>query len=284
MRWRLAVGGFIVGSLISGVAAVAGVASLRWNRETGRSVNRFYERLAPAVPPYSHDDLTGLPEPVVRYFEFALRFGQRVVRTARFRQSGFFAAQPNSWKPFLARQYFSIEPPGFVWDATIASAALLPTYVRDGYASGEGSMLAKVAGVATVANQHGSAEMASSALLRYLAEAVLFPTALLPRDGVSWKSVDGSTARVTLAHGAQTVSCDVSFGMRGDIQRVAAMRYRDVAGRPVLTPWIGHWHDYRRFDGMMIPTIGEAVWETTEGPHPYWRGRIEDARYEYGDA
>jgi len=60
----------------------------------------------------------------------------------------------------------------------------------------------------------------SGELLRYLGEAALFPTALLPRGGISWSSLSGNRARVTLADGLTKVSCDVDFGDRGEIVRI----------------------------------------------------------------
>ncbi|MDP9024171.1 MAG: hypothetical protein M3N13_02195 [Candidatus Eremiobacteraeota bacterium] len=108
-----------------------------------------------------------------------------------------------------------------------------------------------------------------------------FPTALLPRSGVSWTSLSGNRARVTIADGGTTVSCDVDFGRRAEIVRVSALRHRDAHGKSGLTLWVGHWMDYRRIDGMMIPTKGEVEWMLPEGPFPYWRGRVIDAQYEF---
>ena len=72
----------------------------------------------------------------------------------------------------------------------------------------------------------------------------------------------------------------VQFGPRGEITTISAMRHRDVDGTAVLTPWIGHHTDYKRVDGMMIPTAGEVAWVLPEGRTPYWRGRIVDASYD----
>jgi hypothetical protein len=270
----------LLASIAGGVAAAISVADFRWNRETARGVARLHEQQIDAkAAPFSRDDLAGLPDPVMRYFEFALTPGQSVVRTARLRQTGEFAMRPDSWSPFTAVEYVSVGPPGFLWDARIRMAAVMPFYVRDGYVAAEGAMYGTLAGILPVVNQRGTPVMASGELLRYLAEAVLFPTALLPRDGISWTSLADNTARVTLADGATTVSCEVDFGERGEIERISAMRYRDVGGTFELTPWVGHWSDYRRVDGMMVPTSGAVEWVLPEGSFPYWRGRIVDVHY-----
>jgi len=279
-RWLL-VSAAVLASVGGGIAAAVTVAGLLWDSETARSVAQLHKRLEAKAPPFSRGDLAGLPGPVVRYFEFALTPGQSVVRYARLRSIGEFAMRIHSWSPFTAVQNFSVEPPGFLWDARIRMATILPFYVRDGYVAGEGALHGTLAAIVPVVNQRGTSAMASGELLRYLAEAVFFPTALLPRGGVSWTSLPGNTARVTLADGRTTVSCAVDFGERGEIVRISAMRYRDADGKSGLTPWVGHWSDYHQVNGMMIPTSGEVEWMLPEGPFPYWRGRIIDAQYEF---
>jgi hypothetical protein len=174
---------------------------------------------------------------------------------------------------------FAVRPPGFVWDARIRMAPLLTALVRDSYLAGEGVMHGSIAGVVTVVEQRGTPEMAAGSLLRYLAEAAWLPTALLPSAGVRWEAVDDTTARATLADGAATVSMEVHFGARGEIERITALRHRDVDGAPVLTPWEGRFGEYARVEGMMAPMRGEVGWMLPDGWSPYWRGRTVRAEY-----
>jgi len=283
MRRWISVAGAAAGGVAASAVAAAAVGAILWNRETERVVGRLTAPPTPdGAPParYSREQLEGLPAPVARYFEFALTPGQSLVRRAHFRQAGDFSTRPGVWSPFTSEQHFSVHPPGFVWDATIRMAPLVPVRVRDSYLAGEGVMYGRAAAVVTVANQRGTPEMASGALMRYLAEAVWLPTALLPCEGVSWGAIDDSTARATLADGSTTVSADLHFGASGEVVRISAIRYRDVNGRPILTPWEVHLRDYARVHGMMIPRAGEVAWLLPEGPLPYWRGRMVEARYE----
>jgi hypothetical protein len=174
-----------------------------------------------------------------------------------------------------------VQPPGFVWDATIHMAPLVPVRVRDEYVAGEGAMLGKVAALVPVADQRGTPEMAAGALSRYLGEAVWLPTALLPSAGVSWAAIDDSTARATLTDGETMVSADFHFGARGEIVGTTMSRFRDVNGRGVLTPFEGRMGGaYRRVSGMMVPEAGEVAWLLPAGRFAYWRGRLVDAAYE----
>jgi hypothetical protein len=281
MKRTLTIGATIAGSVVAGIAAAATGAVVRWNFETARRVARLRVPCAAAAMPYSRDDLEGLPAPVVRYFEYALTPGQPIVRNTRFRQVGEFAMRPGSWKPFTAVQDFSAAPPGFLWDARIRMATAIPVYVRDGYCAGEGAMFGALCALVPVVNERGTPFMASGELLRYLAEAVFFPTALLPRDGISWKPVDENTARVTLVDADTTVFCDVNFGEHGEIVRISAMRAGAPNRKFALTRWVGRFGDYRRVGGMMIPMSGEVEWVLPEGPRPYFRARITDVQYNF---
>lgn len=279
------VAAFLAAAVAVALIGAIVIGTLSWNRTTASMVQRLDERngaaAPPGSPPFSRDELEGLPGPVVRYFQFALTPGQQRVRRARFSQKGEFAMRAGEWKAFTASEYFSVSPPAFVWDANIRMIPLLPVHVRDGYIGGEGVMYGKLAALVLVVNQRGTPEMASGELLRYLAETVWLPTALLPSAGVSWSPVSDTVAIATLTDGRTTAALNVHFGGHGEIVRIEAMRYRDVDGAPVLTPWVGHFSDYQRANGMMIPMSGDVEWVLPQGPSPYWRGRIISADYEF---
>jgi hypothetical protein len=259
------------------------IGAIFWNRETARAIDRMAERSAraesPSVTAFSPAMLERLPAPVARYLAFAITAGRPLVRRARFSQAGEFSISPGVWKPFTAVEYFSVHPPGFVWDATIRSSPLIPVRIRDSYLAGEGSMRGALAGLVPIVDQHGTPEIAAGSLVRYLAEAAWLPTALLPCEGVSWTRIDQTSARATLTDGPTSVWLDVRFGSNGEIVTVFTMRYRDVKGTPVLTPWMGHFRDYESKDGMMVPLAGEVEWLLPDERLPYWRGEIVEASY-----
>lgn len=271
---RIKLGPAVAGTLlVASTAVVAG--NLRWSRATTRAVARVGRASGDGVGRrYSASELAGLPAPVVRYFDFALTPGQRLVRRARVEQRGEFALQPGEWRRMRATQTFWVGPPAFVWDASIAMLPGIDVRVRDGYLGGSASMKASVAGLVSVLDQADTPGLPEGALVRYLAEAPLVPTALLPSAGVVWTAVDDSTARATISDAGITVAVTVQFAASGEITGIAADRYRDVNGVGVLTPFRGRWSSYRRVDGMMVPTAGEAGWLLPEGTHDFWRAEL----------
>lgn len=278
-------GGAIAGGLVVAGAAAMVIGTYLWRRATTRRFAVLADQVSLrgdlAAQPFSADALDGLPTPVARYLRFALPNGQRRIRAARIRWGGEMRLQPNAaWSPYTAEQHFTIAPPGFVWDAEFRMVPLVPVRVRDSYVAGQGQMLGRFGGVVSVVNQGGTREMAAGALARWLGEAAWFPTALLPGSGVTWEPVDDRTSRATVTDGATSVSADFHFAPTGELTSMTAMRYRDVNGTGVLTPFEGRYDRFVRREGMMVPASAEVAWLRPAGRFDYWRGRPVEVSYD----
>jgi hypothetical protein len=231
-----------------------------------------------------------LPAPVARYFALVLPEEQHPIGATRIRWRGEFQSRPGGgWAPFVAEQHFTTRTPGFVWDAEIRMIPLVPVRIRDSYHAESGTMHGRIGGLVPVVNEGGTPEIAQSALARWLGEAVWFPTALLPGiaggapgGGVRWEAIDDATARATVVDGAITASAEFHVAPTGEITRMTALRYRDVDGAMVLTPFEGEYHGYARRDGVLVPTHAEVAWLLPEGRYPYWRARPEELWFEPG--
>ncbi len=262
------------------------VGTVRWNSTTHQIVEKLQaadsgQQSAEAI---SYGTFRKLPAPVARYFRMALRDGQPLVRSARIVHRGEFLTNPkhNGWSTFISTQNFSVRPPAFIWDASIRFAPLMDVRVRDSYLSGRGAMEATTLAIVPVMNQRDRKELNEGALQRYLAEAVWFPTALLPSSGVVWTMIDGSHALATLADSGVKISLEFSFNAEGEITRIySAGRYREVNGKYELTPWVVQVRAYEERGGMRIPLEGEVSWQLPEGVQPYWKGRIMDVQYSF---
>lgn len=223
---------------------------------------------------YDPDELEGLPDPVRRYFEAVLDEGRPHVHTVRLEQEGEFrlGGADAGWKPLEATQHYTVDPPGFVWDATIDVAPFLPVRVVDAYAHGEGYLRGKLLSTITVVDAGPDPKMDESELVRYLAETPWFPTALLPAAGVEWEAIDDRSARATLEHDGTVASVVFHFDDENLIERVTTERYRQEDD--AVAPWKGTFRAYEERNGTLIPTDAEVAWDLPGGEVPYWRGRI----------
>jgi hypothetical protein len=240
--------------------------------------------LDPEPKRISFKDFEGLPKPVQRYFRTVLTDGQPVVASVRIAHRGQFnmSETGEKWKPFTSSQRVVTARPGFDWEARICLAPGFSIFVRDAYVGGEGVLKASLAGFFTVAEFPGTPELARGELMRFLAESVWYPTALLPGPFVKWEEMDGTSARATLADGDTAVSLVFHFDSGGLVESVRAeSRPRTLRDRTEDTPWEGHFRAWERHGGMLVPTEGEVAWITPEGPRPYWRGKTERIEYDF---
>ena len=174
-----------------------------------------------------------------------------------------------------------MQRPGFDWDGRIAIMPGVTVCVHDAYIAGEGRLHAALFGLVSLANIRGTPELAHGELMRFLAEAAWYQTALLPSQGVQWSALDDTSAKATLRDGGTAPTLLFRFNKEGLAESVRAdARGRAVAGTMIPTLWECRCSKYELRNGMRIPTEGEAAWLLPEGPKPYWRGRITHLAYE----
>ncbi len=229
------------------------------------------------MPVYCEQELDGLPAPVARYLRLVLRDGQPTIRRVLIDWRGEFnMGQPGAdhWKPFRAKQEYVVDPPGFVWDARIAMAPAIPVLVRDMFLAGRGSMRGKIAGWVTVVDAAQTPQLSTAALQRHLGEAIWFPTALLPSQGVRWEPIDDSRSRATLSAGGVTAAVEFHFGADGlvDAALVADRLFDNGKSPAVPRSWRARVLGWREFEGMKLPAQAVAEWLLDSGVHAYWRG------------
>ena len=251
-------------------------------------VARLHDRLASDLVAGAADDagrrfeaadLEGLPAPVRRYFEAVLEEGQPYVRSVRLEQEGEFRLgdAERTWRPMEATQHYTVDPPGFVWSATVRALPFVPVTVLDAYDHGSGVLRARLLSTVTVADVGPDEEMNEGELVRYLGEAVWFPTALLPAEGVEWEAVDERSARATIEDSGNTASVVFHFDEDDRVERVTTERYRQETED--YAPWTGHFRDYEERSGMTVPTDAEVEWNLPDGDRPYWRARLTEIEH-----
>ena len=144
-----------------------------------------------------------------------------------------------------AQQVFSTRPRAFSWNSTISMPPGLSIRVCDSYSAWAASMKVKLSTLYTLIYAHSQQELDEAALQRYLAEAVWFPTALLPGQGNIWEALNGHRARASITDSAISTALEFEFNQKGEIVAVyAPARYREVPGEYVPTPWQGRFSNY----------------------------------------
>ena len=221
---------------------------------------------------YHEAQLAGLPAPVQRYFRHVLPDGQPYLRGLRLRHGGQFKTDlKKDWVSIRGEQYITADPPGFIWQGTTRQFV-----ARDEYVAGRGSLTVRLLGAVSIVRGHGP-HYNQGELLRWLAEAAWLPTALLPSPHLAWTAIDDHSARLILTLAGQPVACLVRFNERDEITACEALRY--ISDTEML-PWQGHFSQYRRQHGMLVPFAGEASWVVDGQRQPYAQFFVTELDYE----
>ena len=243
---------------------------------------------APFAARYDAREIEDLPAPVQHYFRAVLRDGQPIIAAATIEMVGQInmSATAEQWKAFTSHQRVVTTAagsrPGFLWNAQVAMLPGVPALVEDSYIAGRGQLTAKLLGLFTVAEAGGGGEPARGEFMRYFAETVWYPTALLPSQGVQWQAVDDQSANATLVDGPIGLSLLFRFNQAGLIASVRAeSRGAGVGKDMVMLPWECTLSDYQPHDGMLVAMTGEVAWIRPEGRKSYFVGHIKQLRYDY---
>src|SRR4051812_5752453 len=116
-RMRTVVSAAIALTVVAAASAV--VTRLLFERRIAREVDDlFAETNVTQSAAITEANLARLPEPVQRWLHYAQVVGTEHLFAVRLKQEGEFRlGEDRGWMSYTAEQYFTIDPPGFIWSA-----------------------------------------------------------------------------------------------------------------------------------------------------------------------
>lgn len=221
---------------------------------------------------FSYDQLSGLPEPVQKYFKNALKEGQHYISYVRLKHDGRFkTGQDKDWVTISGEQYFTNQKPGFIWKGTTSIATAYDSYLSD-----KGRLRVVLLNLLKVADGQGES-FDQGELLRWLGESFWFPTNLLPSERLKWSPIDSSSAKLSFQHHGFSLDYTVIFNNKNEVESIETQRFMQE-GR--LESWLGEFSDYQEINGILIPTVIKASWLLQEGKHTYVDFHLKDIEYD----
>ena len=180
------------------------------------------------------------------------------------RQRGSIRKDKNSkWLHFVAKQYLSVVPFGFVW-----AARSFPILVKDKSINGIGESKVSFSGLKIIGLEH-SLKTNKSALHRCLSELPLYPVGFLNED-ISLEVLGDNSLKVGLTVNETHAEGIFYFNEDGLIDRFEAKRYCGDA----LEDFIGKMEEYKSILGLLVPTRLRAIWKLKEGDFEYFKCEI----------
>jgi hypothetical protein len=226
-------------------------------------------------------DLAVLPAPVARYLRVAGVVGRPRVRDYTVRFSGRIRRGADApWMPFTAEQHSVVSAPTrlFLMRARMRG---LPVEAFHRYQGGLASMKVVLAGLVPIANAAGPVLDMSETVTVLNDMALLAPATLLdPR--ITWAAIDDRSVRASFDVAGHIVSATLFFDESGllsnfvsDDRSRASDDGRSFTKMRFSTP-VG---EFRNFDGMTLPSYGEARWHAPEGAFTYGEFHVTAVAY-----
>lgn len=221
---------------------------------------------------FQYSQLQNLPEPVQRYFKLVLPEGQPYISYIRLEHDGQFKIGPDKkWTNIEGEQYFTTQSPGFIWKGSTNMFT-----ARDMFLSGKGSLTVSLFSVIRIVDAKGE-KYDDGELLRWLAESVWFPTNFLPSDNLGWTAVNSDQAELIFTFDKKELNYLVTFNQNGEIVSFQTKRYMNEDS---LEIWEGKVSSYKRINGMLIPTMIEAVYKLKTGDYSYAKFNLKNIEYD----
>lgn len=198
-------------------------------------------------------------------------------RFVRLTQRGQMWMTPRS-RPsvFTAQQTISLGEVGFLWQAQLAGPVGLSTRVIDYLVSENAGLEARLLGAFPVARVIDTDAAFRGEAMRYLAELIWAPDAILNNRLLEWRVLEARTLVVAVGAGNRRAEVRLILDQFGDVARIEADdRPRSVGNAVEACPWFGRASDYRAIAGRRIPFQAEVGWIVDGNEFVYWRGSIE---------
>ncbi|MDX1941538.1 MAG: DUF6544 family protein [Saprospiraceae bacterium] len=224
------------------------------------------------------DHIISLPPIVQKWLERSGIIDKPYIQTVYLQQKGEMRTTPDGkWMPVNAEQYFTSDPPGFVWIADVNMMPILHLSGIDTYQNGKGRMLIKVLSLVPIVNATGT-ETDQGTMLRYLAEMIWFPSAAL-NHYITWEKLDVNSAKATMNYNGVIASGIFTFSNNGDVISFEADRYYNRKSGATLERWYIENSKYDIFNDIRIPIKSEVTWKLKEGDFTWYKLEITDITY-----
>jgi hypothetical protein len=216
--------------------------------------------------------LSGLDEPVRRYFAHAVAHGAWLSRPAvRLRMHGRIRVGP--WLPFAATQVS--DGAAFTWRARVPGrrVALLEVVDRlgpDGAVT-QGRLLGRIG-----LFERCDADVLRSAAGRAALEGILSPLGLLPEHGVRWWAAGDDEVAFSRTIAGEETTVHLRLAPDGGVRSAWAMRWGDAGdGTFALLPCGCDVAAERRFGALVVPSQLVVSWGYgTAAQRPFFRSRV----------
>jgi hypothetical protein len=246
------------------LAIILVMGKINLSRQFTKEVKRlFLQSKDISGKTFTYKQLSGLPDPVQRYFKRVLQEGQPYISYAAITHDGQFkTGLDKGWINIKGEQYATTEKPGFIWKGATALFT-----ARDMYIADKGRLVVSLLSLYKIVDAKGG-PYDQGELLRWLGESVLYPTNLLPGDRLQWFAIDSQSAKLTFNYNGLSLFFIITFNEAAEITQMETKRYMD---NTKLETWVIKCTGYKEMNKVFVPSSFEVLWRLEKGDYPYAR-------------
>ena len=221
-------------------------------------------------------DLKPLPEVVQYYIRRSGAVGKPRVENFYLEFDGEMRSPGGAWFGFSSRQYNFIPRPKrlFFMKARVKGVS---THGYHSYQPPSAKMTVKVLSIYPVVKAD-QAEMLPTETVTFLNDLCLFAPGALIDERISWETLDEYRVKAIFAYRNVRISAELIFNAEGDLIDFRSEDRYDV-GRMKRLPFTTPIREFREFEGIRVPSYGEAIWHYSDGPFVYGKFKLKKLRY-----
>ena len=258
------------------VGVLIGYSKSRFEGRFKEDVQAVFENLRLSGKLLKDKDLKPLPDLVQNYIRRSGAVGKPKIENFYLEFHGEMRGQGKAWFGFTARQYNFIPRPSrfFFMKARVKG---ISTQGYHSYQPPAAKMVVKALSMFPVVKMD-QPEMFPTETVTFLNDLCLFAPGALIDDRIRWEAIDDSRVRAIFTFKQIQISAELFFNAEGDLVDFRSEDRYDI-GQMKRLPFTTPVKEYREFDGIRVPSYGEAVWHYPDGPFVYGKLRLKAIRY-----
>lgn len=225
----------------------------------------------------TESDLKPLPNPVQQYLRYTGVVGKP--RTTNFRlafEELMYKSPKADAMVSSSEQYNFYSKPArhFYMRADMMG---IPFRVYHSYSNEKATMEVKIANLFDVVNLKGE-ELTKAETVTVLNDLCLFAPSALLQKNVTWETIDEQKSRVWYENGSYKVSAILFFNEVGELTNFISEDRSALQDDGSLRKarWSTPVNKYKEFQGIKVPTYGEAIWHYPEGDFVYGKFYLKE--------
>jgi energy-coupling factor transporter transmembrane protein EcfT len=273
--WQEAKYGALLNILIL-LIAIVGFATWNFKNKFENDVIHTLESTTYSNDIITEKDLVSLPVNIQKYLRYVGVVGTPKISTMKLTFQGEMREQGKDWFSFTSNQYNFFKNPTRLYFLN-ANFKGFPTQGYHIYKQDISSMKIKLLSIFTVVYEDRPA-LFPTETVTYFNELCLFAPGALIDKKIEWEEIDSTSVKAIFRNNSAQISATLYFNEIGQLVNfISEDRYAiaDMKKYTFSTPV----KDYKKFNGLKLPSYGEAIWHYPEGDFMYGKFYLKTVQY-----